>query len=244
MPTLNINTDAVVTFTNKLERMHKSALPSAIRGALNKAAFDVKTKTLLANSKNIFENRQPNFFRANSKVDPANGFDLRTMKATVGMVGTSLKGSSNYAVKDLEQQELGGTIRKKAFIPLTSARIGKSKSKSVRANERLSAIKKVVNMKNANGANDKQKFVKSVLFAGVGGAVLSTYKGKEILWRVNSLNKTKGGQFKLTALYSHKQGRSVSVRGTHFMEKSGLESAAKIEDYFIIEARRQFDKIR
>ena len=39
---LNINSDAVVKFTNKLEKMKKFDLPIAIRVTLNDAAFDVK----------------------------------------------------------------------------------------------------------------------------------------------------------------------------------------------------------
>lgn len=238
---LNINSNQVVVFTAKLERMKRSALPVAVRGALNKAAFDMKTNTLLSTTKSTFQQRQSNFFRANSRVDPATGFNLSNMKAIVGMISSGLKGN-NYAVKDLEAQEHGGSIDKKAFIPAAGARTGKSPKKLVRANERLSAIKKIVDAKKAKGKNDKEKFVKSVIYAGVGGAVLANYKGKEILWRVNSLNKTKAGSFKLTAIYSYKKGRKVTVKATHFMEKSGNKSASKIEQYFIEEARRQFAK--
>lgn len=238
---LNINTDAVVKFTNNLEKLHRSALPSAVRGSLNKAAFDMKQKTLLETTKSIFATRQSNFFKANSKVEPAQGFNLNTMQAIVGMISSGLKGN-NFAVKDLEAQEDGGTIDKKSFIPLSPARTGKNPNKLVRANERLSSIKKIVDAKKAQGKNDKEKFVKSVLYAGAGGAVLAKYKGKEILWRVNSLNKTAGGNFKLTALYSYRPGRKVHVKASHFMEKSGLKSASKIEEFFIAEAERQFAK--
>ncbi len=239
---LNINTDAVVRHTNTLEKLHRSALPVAVRTALNSAAFDVKQNTLLKQTDKDFTIRQKNFFKANSKVEQAQGFDLRNMMATVGMVEGSLKGGSNYAVKDLEQQEEGGTIIGKSFIPLLSSRTGNSMAKAVRPMNRLSAINKIVNYKNAKGVNDKQKFVKSVYHAGVGGYVIGKVKDKEILWRVNSLNKSSGGKFKLTALYSFHKKRSVRVHNRNFMENASLTSAKSIEKYFIEAAEKQIAK--
>lgn len=237
---LNINTDASVVFTNKLEQMQKSALPSAIRGALNKAVFDVKKNTLQKSADASFEKRQPNFFKANSKFENAKGFDVKTMKATVGMVESSLKGSSNYAVKDLEQQESGGTIKRKSFIPLAGARISGSGSKNVRANSRLSQIKRIIESKKSPGNNSRSRFVHAILTAGVGGFVLSGNR----LFRVNSLKKTNGRFMDKTALYDFKKGRSVHVSPTNFMKKASLQTAEKIEGYYILEAQRQIDKLK
>jgi hypothetical protein len=239
---LNINTDAVVKFTNTLEKLHRSALPVAVRTSLNSAAFDVKKRTLLKETSESFTIRQKNFFKANSRVEQAQGFNMNTMRATIGMVEGGLKGGNNYAVKDLEQQERGGSIKGKSFIPLSPARVGGSNAKAVRPQNRLNAIQNVVNYKNAKGANDKQRFVKSVHHAGVGGHVIGKVKNKEILWRVNSLSKTEGGNFKLTALYSYKEKRSVKVNNRNFMEKSATESGRSIEKFFILEAKKQIAK--
>lgn len=235
---LNINTDAVVSFTNTLEQMHKSALPSAIRGALNKAVFDVKKNTLQKSADASFEKRQPNFFKANSKFENAKGFNVSTMKATVGMTENGLKGGNNYAVKDLEQQESGGVIKKKSFIPLAAARIGRSNSKNVRANARLSQINKIIESKNSPGKSARSRFVHAILAAGVGGYVLSGSR----LFRVNSLKKTNGKFMDKTALYDFKKGRSVRVSPTGFMKKASLQSAEKIEGFFVDEARRQIGR--
>lgn len=237
---LNINTDAVVSYTNTLEQMHKSALPSAIRGALNKAVFDVKKNTLQKQADASFTKRQPNFFKANSKFENAKGFNVATMKATVGMTENGLKGGSNYAVKDLEQQESGGVIKKKSFIPLAGARISGSNSKNVRANARLSQIKKIVEAKKSPGKSSRSRFVHAILEAGVGGYVLSGSR----LFRVNSLRKTNGKFMDKTALYDFKKGRSVRVSPTGFMRKASLQSAEKIEGFFVDEAKRQIDKLK
>lgn len=241
---LNINTDAVVAFTNTLEKISKSALPVAIRTALNSAAFDMKKKTLLNSASSAFENRSSNFFKAFSKVEMAKGFDVATMHSTVGFVEHGLKGGKNYAVKDLQQQEEGGRIGGKTFIPLNAARKGNTYKGNVAPRNRISKIQNIINSRNAKGVNDKQKFIKSVFFAGRGGYVSSDFKGKRILFRVNSLNRTNEGGFKLTALYSTKTGRSVTVKRTHFAQKAALISAEKIEQFYITEAKKQIDKLK
>lgn len=250
MFTLNIDTDAVVKFTAKLERMHKSALPVSIRGALNDAAFDVKTKTMPASSKQAFVNRSPNFFKANSKFEKAQGFNIKTMHSTVGMTPQGLKGTDNYAVQDLQEQESGGDIGHKALIPMNPARSGNSKNKLVRPNARLAQIRKAVNAKNMGGVRTKsQQFVKAVFKAGAGGTVIARNpkSGKEILWRVNSLSsslKTKKFTLDITPLYTVKKGRSVHVHATHFMRKASLQSEKKMEHFFVLQAKRQFAKLR
>ena len=241
MSILNINTDAVVAFTNKLEKMHRSALPVAIRGSLNSAAFDVKLKTMPISVKKEFKERNKTFFKANSRVAMARGFNVKSMKALIGFTGGRLKGGNNFAVKDLAQQEHGGTINKKSFIPTDKAR-GGNKAKPVRPSNRLSKINNIVNQKNLSGSR-KQRFIKAVHKAGKGGHVLGgTNAGQNTLFKVNSIGK--GGRFKLTPLYSYKEGRSVKVKPTHFMKKATILSGRKIEMFFIKEAKRQFERLR
>jgi hypothetical protein len=236
---LNINTDAAVKFTNMLEKLHRSALPSAIRGALNKAAMNVKKETLIKHSKNEFTIRKTNFFKANSRVEFAKGFDVKNMKATVGMISTGLTGGNNYAVKDLEQQEQGGIIGGKAFIPTDEARTGKSNSKAVRQTNRISGIRNIINANKGKGTN-KQKFLAAAKKAGVGGYVLGNLR-KKIVWRIEGIRK---GKIKKTALYSYDKNRTVKVSGKHFMKNASLESSRNIEQYFEMEANRQILKFK
>jgi hypothetical protein len=240
---LEVNVIQAREYANTLLKMTRSAFPVAIRTALNSTAFDVKKNTLQRSADLNFEKRSPNFFKANSRVVMATGFDITTMKSMIGMTDTGLKGGNNYAVKDLEQQETGGNIKSKALIPMNTAR-GGSNSKNVRPANRLSVIKNVVDARKAKGVSDKQKFVKSVHFAGVGGYVLGGIGSKMILWRVNSLNKTAGGKFKLTPLYSYESGRSVNVSPTMFMRLAAETSHAKLADFFIKEAEKQIAKLK
>ena len=47
------------------------------------------------------------------------------------------------------------------------------------------------------------------------------------------------GKVKLSALYSFKKGRSVKVQATHFMEEASNQSARKIDNLFIENAKRR-----
>jgi hypothetical protein len=242
---LNIDTDAVVKHTLRLERLNRSALPVAIRGALNNAAFDVKKNTMPTQAEDDFVNRTKTFFKATSRVDMARGFDIRTMKATVGFMSSGLKGNNNYAVKDLEQQEHGGDIGGKKFIPMTTARAGNNKNRLVSPRNRLGNINKIFNASKAPGKTAAVKFIKTVVFAGRGAYVLAQHKGKRILWRVNSLRRQNGKwKFKLTPLYVENPSKQVEVTQTGFMQKASTKSAKKMDRFFIEQAEKQLNKLR
>ncbi len=240
--TIDINNDAVVAFTNKLEKLHRSALPVAIRSTLNSAAFDVKQNTMPKSAERKFINRSRNFFKANSRVEMAKGFDVDKMEATVGFVTAKLRGS-NQAVEDLEEQEHGGFIRGRSFIPMDTAR-GGSKTKAVRPGNRLSKITNIINAKKQKGKTKQQQFVQAVLKAGKGGHVLSNFN-PVILYKITSISK-RGNQMiiKKIPLYSFKKGRGVKIKGTGFMKSATLESGKKLNDFFIKEANRQIERLR
>ncbi len=239
---LNINTDKVVAFTNKLETLHRSALPVAIRGALNNAAFDVKQNTMLKTSTKEFINRNRTFFKANSRVEMAKGFNVDSMKAKVGFVTNRLRGN-DQAVEDLEQQEHGGSIKGRAYIPLKKAR-GGSWVRAVRPSNRLGRVKNVVNSNKVQGKTPAQRFTRAAIMAGKGGYVLGNLKNK-ILWKITSVVKNKNGLIiKKIALYTYDKGRSVKVKATGFMEKASKESGKKIEKFYITQAKKQIKRLK
>ena len=237
---VNISNTGLVAMTNKLEKLKKSALPIAIGNTLNQAAFDVKQNTMLRSANNNFINRQKNFFKVNSKVKKATGFNIKSMKAEVGFKPLT---GNNYAVEDLQQQEQGGTINKKSFIPLVQARKGKTKSGLVKPNMRLSAIKNIVNTKDIQAKNKRQKFVLAAAIAGKGGFVLRD----TILYRIDTAPKSglknKKTVFKSTAIYSFKKGRRVHVKSTSFMKEATLITSKKLDDFFIQNGERQVNKV-
>lgn len=224
---LDVNTDELVGFTNSLERVRTTAVPKAVRKTLNSAAFDVKGTTLLSVTRKKFVRRRANFFKANSSVSMAKGSNVNNMKSEVGMVDL---GGNNYAVDDLVQQERGGIIKGRSFIPLDTARVSKNYKRNVSSKNRIKNIKgQVVSSKRARGSNKSQRFVKSVIHAGVAGVVLDE---EGTLWRVQSLDRGRGGKFKLKAIYSYKPRRGVKVKPTYFMQTAGERSGKKMADWY------------
>jgi|SRR5882762_383297 len=232
----NINTDAAVKFTNTLEKMHRSALPSAIRATLNSAAFDVKQNTMPQQARQDFTNRAPNFFRANSKVSKADGWDVNNMQSVVGFTPGSGR-AVDKAVGELEQQEYGGSIGGRGFIAMDAAR-GGAGAKPVRPGNRLSRIQNLIDSKKFPGTA-KAQFIAAAKKAGKGGFVLgNTARGT--VWRIDSIGRS---GIKKTAMYSFRKGRTVRVGATHFMQTASLESANKMDDIYAKEAARQIDRL-
>lgn len=238
---LDVNTDKLVQFSAKLERLRKDRFPYVVRTVLNSAAFDVKQKTMPATVNRTFTRRNKKFFKVSSRVEMVSTKEVNSMRSVVGFIPP--RGSKNsYAVKELEQQEHGGVIPKKSYIPLNTARTSKSYKRRVQKKNRLEEIKgRVVEAAESRGANQRQRFVKALLYAQEKGKdfVLAEWG---ILYRVNSAGRNARGRFKTSAIYSYKRGRSIQVKGTDFMSTSSERSAKKMDDFFIKEATKQFRK--
>lgn len=229
---LNINNDAVVKHTNTLEKMHRSALPLAIRNTLNTVAFDVKKNTMPASAEREFVTRAPNFFKANSRVEMARGWNVDSMQSMVGFL------PKDQAVDDLEAQEYGGTIEGRSFIPMDQARAG-GPAKKVRPSNRLMKIANVVNANTMEGRTPQAKFINAAKKAGKGGYVLGNL-GDKTLYKIEAID---GRTIKKKPLYSYEKNRDVSVSATGFMRAASLESAQKIEKIFIAQAERQIERL-
>lgn len=257
---LNINSDALVKYTNKLEKLHRSGLPITVRNTLSQAALNLKQETMPKSSNKAFKVKSKNFFKANSKVNFAKGFDIKTMQSEVGFFSNKLSlGGKNYAVKNLEQQESGGVIKSKSLIASKEARRGGltrheyrisnfDKSSYIDANEiktRKSKRGKVVKVSSkkeryilaAYGATMKgKKFIRGNIYGG----------GKSTISKINSISsniKSKKLSINRTPIYSVKKGRSVSVRSTDFMKRASHESSLNMNKYYIKEAEKQFKRL-
>lgn len=261
---IEVNTSHITEHAKRLSEISRSALPVAIRGTLNDAVYDVKTRTM-PKSAEVFKKRKPNFFKANSKFDKATGFNISSMKATVGFYENKLvHQNTNYAVKELEEQEKGGVIEHKTFIAMRPARVG---NKMVRANARLGAIKdKIVKTsrigrgkggKTISVKSKKQQFIRAAFFAekkyGQSAFVLGgrSSGGGRTLSQINDIRgsgRYTRGKYNLqitrTPLYNVRKGRAVTVNATNFMKRASLETGLRISDFFMEQAKKQFNKLR
>ena len=243
---LNVNTKELVKLTNKLEQIGRAELPIAIRGTLNRAAFDAKQVTMPASAESHFVRRNPNFFKANSRVEMAQGLQVSSMRSIVGFTPSSAK-YNNKAVRELEEQEYGGRVENRAFVPAEASRVG-SNATPVRPKNRLRSIgknieNKAVKVSEMTGANRRTKFIKAAVKAGRGGYVIAGLR-KTMLYRIDSISRKFGRTFiKQTPIYSYQAGRSVRIEKTKFMREATINSAKKINRFYAEEAERRFKKI-
>jgi hypothetical protein len=231
---LSVDTSELIDLTNRLERINRSAFPVAVRNTLNSAAFDVKQKTMPASAAESFVLRQKNFWKKTSRVEMARGFDTKTMHSEVGFVSL---GGTNKSVEDLEQQEKGGSINGRSFVALKQSRVGNSWKKNVKKENRISDISKIVSSRKMKGKSRGQRLKQAFATAGVGGHVLSE---SGFLFRIES--GLVNGRFQTTSLFAYKKKRKVTVKATHFMEKASDRSAKKLDEFYLIEANKQFKR--
>jgi hypothetical protein len=213
----DINTSEFIKLSAKLGKLHRSALPVAVRGTLNDAAFESK-KLIPAIASRKFITRKKSFFRAFSIVDKARGFNVGTMKATVGV--NPSKGSK--IAEGLSKQEKGGNIESGKLIPHDKGRISGSHSKVIRKTHRLSSIKIARQGKKSSGKN----------------YLLIKKGGKGTVFFI----KNSGKKSKLVPVYSYRNTKISKVKPSPFVSVAAMEASKRIPAYYKIQAERQFKR--
>lgn len=251
MLSINVNTSAVVIFTNKLEKMKRSALPISVRNTLSRTAMDVKRVTMPEASEKHFVNRNKTFFKANSRVEFAKGWEVNSMKAIVGFTPHTAR-ANEEAVRELRQQEHGGDIDSRSFIPMDESRSGgiatpvRPMNRLARIRSQIGDLKNIPDVRKAPRVRSgRQAYVKTAMMAGERGFIIAGLHGKRILYRINSIRRVGTGmKIKSTPIYSLKSGRSVQIKDdTHFMREASLRSAKKMEKFYIEEANKQIARL-
>ena len=81
---IDINTDAVVALTSKLERMGKNILPRVVGSTLNALAFEGRKEIQRQYAKK-FTVRNKTFIRAVTRVEKVTGFKVNKMISKAGI---------------------------------------------------------------------------------------------------------------------------------------------------------------
>lgn len=262
---IDINTKNLVGHIYTLSKLHRSALPAAVMQTLNGAAFTTKTVTMPKEA-DRFEKRKPTFFKANSKVAPARGFNIDTMRSEVGFIPKPA--DKSHSVEDLEAQEKHGTIENRAFIALPKAREGGSFNRRIKRSNYMDKVNNIydpeVQRSRKGKATDslKMSFILTAMQAGQGGLIFGTdrKKGARVVYRINKVARVKkitkttrrlGIKTKkwntfvgLTELFNVKAGRKVRPDSKYsgFMKKASLEAQRGMEATFIAAANKQIAK--
>jgi hypothetical protein len=256
MPTLNINFDAVIKHTARLEKLKRSALPSAARGALNDAAFHVKQQTLPKEFNNAFVKRAPGFVRAFSQVDKASGFKMSNMRATVGMVDRKKGGRKEDAGENMTPRQISGSrIDDREFMPTDEARVGKNPMKKIQAKYRLSGdmgnrLKNVVDTARNRASSRTQRFVRTAIHArskhGNGALIRhKTRTGVTKIYEVGSGGrpvKNRTFQIRVKAVYTYEKNRVVPAGRTKpFTRIAAKKSSRHLSRFYMQQAQKRIN---
>lgn len=244
----NVNTDSVIILTAKLERMRKSAFPSAIRSTLNDSAFIMKKENILDSAKKNMVVRNPTFFRKFTGVKRATGFDVNKMQSEVGFKNTDpnpIKGKK--AIEGMEHNEVGGTDKDGGMY------LGKTRGARglVKRNYRFdqSKITRSYRYSNIKTRKEGNKSFMSRAYASLNDKKLVFAEAKDgfrYLVRVKSIKrgtKNSKADIKLDFLMRHRSKKPAKAKATHFVKEGALKTQKSIDDFYVKNAEFQFNKI-
>lgn len=250
---ISVNTQACAALVTKLEMVHRSAFPLAVRGTLNALAFDVKTRTLDISAREHFIRRSPTFFKRFSGVDRAQGWNIDTMKATVGMTAdTGGKDAvrARTAIGNMPVQEEGGQITEglEYMNASRTASLG-----PVKTSRRWSNMQKLANnnftwkgKRALTGGTTKSRMINSLFMSAYTQKVMKITKGNRNFYiLVNSIVKTSNGKFKIDSklLYESRDSDNKPVTASHFSKLAALSTMKREEEFWKIEAQKQIIRV-
>ncbi len=224
----------LIAFSHTLSKLHKSALPNAIRFTLTDAAKDVKVKTLQKHSKKEFDIKNDRFFKALSGYQQATGWDIGKMKSTVGMIKG--KNSKATASTQVGKQQYSGTVPHRAYIGAEEQRNAKGLLKP--SYKRLTNIKPIV----FDGGNYIKKAIEA---KSEGKPLLVKVNNKGVLAKVKKIRKKSDKPVETEVIASYEKGRSVKLKTRHpFLINAMIESGKKLDNFYIKNAKRQIERLR
>ena len=242
MAIFDVNNKEVIKFTAKLERLHRSSFPSAVRNTLNEAAFNMKKTGLIDSAKKKFSTvRSPTFFKKFSLVSKAEGFNINGMVATVGFSNSSDQKIKNV-IDGLEKHEWGGMIGTGSRY-LKASRAGSNYGKRV-SRAKYFSKGNVIQNGGAKKGTRKSRYT-SILFAAKkdGRAVFIKTSRGSFLVRVQSIRKA-GKRLKtdLKFLMMSRSKTPVKIRRNMFVSAAAKQQARLMDKYYKKHAEFQFNK--
>lgn len=238
----SVNTDASILLTAKLERLRKTAFPSAVRATLSDGAFSMKKSGILDSAKKNLTVRNKTVFKKFTGVERAKGYNINTMSATVGFIDKDgVKGSK--VAKGMESSEVGGVDRDGAMY-MMATRTSKNRNRLVRKASRFNKSKI---------AKGTSSFRKSKKLSNISNMMASlneksptfieTSKGK-FLVQVSRLGKKSNGKFniKLNFLMRDRKDFNARAKATHFNKEAAIKTSKMMDKFYYDNAQFHFNK--
>lgn len=233
----NVNTDAAIVLTDKLERLNKYAFPSAVRSTLSDGAFHMKKGEILKSAKKNMKVKNENFFKANTGVVRAKGNVVNQMEAKVGFVnnrGDKANKAVNYG---MEANESGDTDRTgMKYYPATRGKRGLVKKTQYFDDSKIDPDKSGNFIRKAFRAKKKNKLM-----------LVQTKKGEALL-RVKSIKKLVGRRRQRSAnittelLMMDRTQKAARAKATHFNREAAQSTQKLMEGFYAKNAQYHFDK--
>ncbi len=233
---LEFKSDKLIAFSLKLTKIHRAALPNAIRFALTDSAKDVKFRTLKKQANKSFAVKKQTFFRKFSGYTPAKGFNISKMQSVAGMIKGTPKNSKSVASTEIAQQQIAGTLHHKTFMASQNQRTSKGLVKSAYLKERektpIVTKKGKLFFADAKRAKETKR------------PLLVKKNNKGILVKVGKIRKSKTEKFKreivTTPIASYRKGRKINLTDAKpFVNMAAIESAKILNMNFIKHAEKQ-----
>lgn len=234
MPLL-IDTDNLVVFANRLDRMSRHDLPIAVRSTLNEMAFRMKKTEIAKSAAQEFEYKRTNVIQSLTRFEKAKGFDINRMFSRAGITEQPRR---QMVARGLEAQETGGDVEGE-LVPTKKARGGNLGSK-VRGPNKANP-----NWIDARGLR-KNRFIAAAALAKRRRTLLitSTSQGAAVA-RVTGFNLRKRGgrgKIKLTWMYGIKNKKIPSSKRVPFVRKAHTRTMLNFDNEFIRQANRRLKK--
>jgi hypothetical protein len=210
---LDVNTDASIKLTAKLEKLHRSAFPNAVRFTLNDAAFESK-KLIPEKASKEFTIRQKNLFKKMSIVEKAKGWNINNMVSKVG-----IDGSMGSLSDGLEKQETGGNLKGRKLTPHNLGRISGNYAKKLKVKNHFSKIDKI------GTKNKREKGSKYFRIDKGNKGTVFEQQGKKIV-----------------PIYNYRSNPISKLKKRPFLQPSALEAAKRMEQFYFKNAQYQFKK--
>jgi len=240
----SVNTDATIALTARLERLNKSAFPSAVRSTLSDGAFEMKKKNILDSAKKNMEVRNPSFFRKFTGVKRANGFDVNSMYSEVGFKNTDpnpIKGKK--AIEGMESNEVGGSDNTGAMY-LPKARTSNNRNRLVRKKARF-AKEKLASGTSSKARTKKLNFVGNAYasFKEKAPTFIETSKGKFLVQVTKFSSDHKKLNIKMDFLMRSRKQHVAKAKATHFNKEAAIVTSKQMDEFYVKNATYQFNRV-
>lgn len=241
---LDVNLDATIELTARLERLHRSAFPSAVRNTLNDLAFDMKKKAIPQSFNDNFKVKSGtmSFLKKSISVDKATGFNVGSMKSTVGFILLSNNAGKKF-IDGLEKQEKGGVIND-GIRYLKAARGGNNDKKVLRSNYYNKS--KIVGQNTGRKGSAKSRLVARAYVAFREKKLLKvTNSDGNYLVKINRFAKnksTKKVSFKSKVMAMSRDVKKTRLKSTNFVQEAGENEKKNMANFYQKNAEFQFNK--